>query len=121
MTENKRKKGSAYEDLAAKYREDNGFKILERNFFCKFGEVDIIALEEGYLCFIEVKYRKAVSSGNPFEAVDIRKQRHISSAFDYYIMTHPKMSRFEIRFDVVGILDKDISIVRNAFSYCGRM
>lgn len=121
MPQNKRKTGSAYENLAAKYLEDNGFKILERNFFCKFGEVDIIAQEDDYLCFIEVKYRKVAGSGNPFEAVDFRKQKKISSVFDYYIMTHPYMNKFQVRFDVVGILNTEISLIRNAFPYIGRM
>lgn len=117
---NKRRIGNAYEERAVSFLTANGFQVLDRNFYSKYGEIDIIALDsEGFLCFVEVKYRKNHASGDPLEAVTYQKQRKISSAARYYLMTHPRFQRYQIRFDVIGILDDKISHMKNAFEYIG--
>ena len=72
---NKRQLGTVYEQKAAAYLQQQGYEILECNFRCRLGEIDIIAREGGYLCFVEVKYRSGDGYGSPLEAVGVYKQR----------------------------------------------
>ena len=114
--QNNRKIGAYEENIATKYLSDNGYKILEKNFFTKIGEIDIIAIDkDDFLCFIEVKYRKSKNFGEGFEAVDKKKQSRIySSARIYMCLNNIKEDR-KCRFDVVSILDDEITLVKNAF------
>ena len=75
----KRKEGSKYEDAAAEYLENAGYKILERNFYTHFGEIDIIAWKDGMIVFVEVKYRKSLKRGHPLEAVTKTNNREFLS------------------------------------------
>ncbi|MCR5641641.1 MAG: YraN family protein [Lachnospiraceae bacterium] len=117
--ENLRTKGGAYESRAAEFLQSRGYRILERNFRCRIGEVDIIARDGNYLVFVEVKYRKSASRGMPVEAVGFAKQKKISSVAGYYLMTHGLYENTAVRFDVVAILGEEIRLYQNAFSYIG--
>lgn len=77
--------GNAGEKIAKIYLERNKYKILETNFRCKQGEIDIIAKDKKELVFIEVKTRKSIKYGLPAEAVNQVKQKHISKTAEYYI------------------------------------
>ena len=112
---NKREMGSKQEEIAMNYLIDNGYKILDKNFFTKSGEIDIIAKHENYLAFIEVKYRTNVNMGLPQEAVDYRKIKRISKTALYYIYKNKISSDIPCRFDVIVILDKEITLIKNAF------
>ena len=114
--QNNRKIGAYEENIATKYLFDNGYKILEKNFFTKIGEIDIIAIDkDDFLCFIEVKYRKSKNFGEGLEAVNKKKQRRIyNSARIYMCLNNIKEDR-KCRFDVVSILDDKITLVKNAF------
>ena len=73
MEINKRSVGTFYENLAARYLENQNVMILERNYRNKRGEIDLIGLDpDGWLIFVEVKYRSSEYSGNPLAAVDER-------------------------------------------------
>ena len=87
---NKRQIGSVYELKASDYLTKKGYQIIERNYRCRIGEIDIIAIERDCLCFIEVKYRKNEKTGDPLEAVDKRKQQKIIRTAQYYLLTHSK-------------------------------
>jgi putative endonuclease len=113
---NKRNKGSKFERIAAAYLyKELNYEILEMNFRCRIGEIDIIAKDGSTLCFIEVKYRKDDSFGMPQEAVDIKKQKKILLVSAYYRTLHNIRSDYQIRFDVVAILGNRIKIIKNAF------
>ncbi len=116
---NLREMGSEYEEKAACFLEERGYQILTRNYRCRLGEIDLIALHNGYLVFVEVKYRKTAEYGMPVEAVGYKKQRIISKVAQNYI----SMQRFEstrpIRFDVVAVLGEEITVYENAFDFCG--
>ena len=92
-----------------------GYRIIERNFYCKAGEVDIIAYDAEYLCFIEVKYRKDLSDGYPEEAVDVRKARRITKSAMFYMNMCRIPASTPCRFDVVSILGDEIRVIKNAF------
>ena len=119
---NKRKVGTEYEDMAAAYLEKQGYRIIERNFTCRTGEIDIIAEEKGFICFIEVKYRKGSGSGSGADAVNARKQRIICRISDYYRTRFAYRESTPVRFDVVecaGAGQGEIRVrwYRDAFPY----
>jgi putative endonuclease len=89
------------------------YKILDINFKTRFGEIDIIAKQDDTIVFIEVKYRKSSFRGTPQESVTYSKQQKIiKSAIVYLKQNNIKKN---IRFDVVGVLDKDIELIKSAF------
>ena len=114
---NKRAVGTAYEKLAGEYLKLQGYEILEYNFRCRMGEIDIIAKEDGYLVFIEVKYRSSKRQGTSLEAVDIRKQQKISKTASYYCLKYGYGESMPCRFDVVGIEGSEYIVIKNAFEY----
>lgn len=112
---NKRCVGAAYEQEAADYLTEQGYEILERNFRCRLGEIDLIARDGECLVFVEVKYRKGRRKGDPLEAVHQKKQKIIGQVAAYYLLTHPNWEDCPCRFDAVGILDGEIRLIKNAF------
>ena len=115
---NNRETGSHYERLAGADLEQEGYEILEYNYRCKTGEIDIIAREAGYLVFCEVKYRASDKKGHPAEAVNPAKQRTISKSALCY-MTVNGIDEVPCRFDVVSIENHEVTLYRNAFDYTG--
>ena len=77
--------GNIGEELSSKYLENIGYKIIERNFRCKQGEIDIIAKDGEEYVFVEVKTRSNLCFGKPREAVDEYKKNHICKTVKYYI------------------------------------
>ena len=118
MTYNKRQIGTEKEKLAGAYLEKNGYEIIEYNFRCRQGEIDIIARDGEYLVFCEVKYRSDMSKGTPLEAVDYKKQRVISRCALFYIMKQ-RLGDVPCRFDVVSVTNQEIQVIKNAFDYVG--
>lgn len=117
MEENKRTTGSRYEEQAAVFLQENGVRILERNFRCRQGEIDLIGKEGSTVVFFEVKYRKNDACGMPAEAVDRRKQARICRAADIYRMKRRLYDNVSLRFDVIAVLGGEITWYRNAFEY----
>ncbi len=108
-----KKKGNLGEEVAKKFLENKGYNILESQYRTKHGEIDIIALDDKNIVFIEVKYRKTNKKGSPLEAINKTKQNKIiNSAYQYII---DKNIKNNIRFDAVGILDNEVTHVINAF------
>lgn len=114
---NTREKGTEQEQLAATYLEARGMKIAEQNFRCRQGEIDIVGYHNGYLVFVEVKYRKNTQKGSALEAVNKRKQQQICKVADYYRYTRKVSARTGIRYDVVAIQDEKIEWLQNAFPH----
>ncbi len=112
---NKRKIGAEYEKLAAEYLEKEGYRILEYNYRCRTGEIDLIAREGKYLVFLEVKYRSGTSMGNALEAVNYRKQSVIRKVAQHYLMMHHFPEDQPCRFDVVGITGNELTLIRDGF------
>lgn len=114
--QNTRRTGAVYERKAGAYLEKYGYKILEYNYRCRQGEVDIVARDGEYLVFCEVKYRSGAGSGYPEEAVDFRKQKKISKCALYYLTVHGLVD-VPVRFDVVSIEGEQFRLYQNAFDY----
>ena len=114
---NKRTVGTAGESLAAAYLKDRGVRILETNFRCRSGEIDLVCEDEEYLVFAEVKYRKTPKAGSPLSAVTIQKQRTICRVADFYRVRHGIPLSRSIRYDVIGICGNEITWIKNAFPH----
>ena len=112
---NKRQVGKQYESMAVQYLTEAGYHILERNFRCRTGEIDIIAKDGAYLVFVEVKYRASAACGSALEAVDYRKQQSILRVAQYYMVSHGYGTQTNCRFDVVAIQGTEITLIQNAF------
>jgi len=124
MSENakteKRRFGDWAEDKACEYLMNNGYCIIERNFSCRFGELDIIAREKmnNEIAFIEVKARKTDEYGLPCEAVNYKKQRKLLKSAEIFLACR-NYRYFSYRMDVIEILYLDSGVyirhLRNAF------
>lgn len=114
---NTRKIGTDKEALAVRFLCENGMRILEQNFRTRQGEIDIIGLHDGYLVFVEVKYRKNDRHGVAEAAVDHRKQCRICKTADYYRYIHHYGDNTAVRYDVLAIQDEEIRWIRNAFQH----
>ncbi|MCG8616251.1 MAG: YraN family protein [Desulfobacterales bacterium] len=116
--------GKAGETAAARYLENRGYTILERNFRHKTFEIDIIARDGDTLCFIEVKTRSNTSKALPREAVHPAKQKKMILGATWYLK-HKRLTNQRARFDVVEVVyagktagpkeQPDITLIPNAF------
>jgi putative endonuclease len=97
--------GKKGEDLAAKYLEDQGFHILERNWRYKHVEIDIIASYYEFLVIVEVKTKNRIDYGEPYLKVNYRKQRCLIFAAERYLFSHHIDK--EVRFDIISIIIKN--------------
>lgn len=102
LSQEKKEIGQKGEDLAVDFLKGLGYQILERNYRCKLGEVDIIARDNESLVFIEVRGRSSLAFGLPQESINRKKQHQISKvALEY--LTRKKVKNTPARFDVVAI------------------
>ena len=95
-------KGLVGEDYATEYLLEQGYRIRDRNWRCGHLEVDIIAEDENYIIFVEVKTRKNVYAGAPEDFVNKQKQRNIIRAARYY-MRYKNLQK-EVRFDIISVV-----------------
>ena len=115
---NRRQTGAVYEQKAAEYLKKTGCRILEMNYRCRMGEIDIVARDGNYVVFCEVKYRSGSRAGSPLEAVDFKKQQVIFRCAQFYLAEH-HMQDVPCRFDVIAVTPDEITLYRDAFPYCG--
>jgi len=110
--------GSLAERLAARYLTTQGIKIVERNYRCKLGEIDLIGKDKDYLVFIEVRYRKHCDFGTPASSVDVKKQNKLKRAANHYLLKHGAYDH-SARFDVIGLSGSlfraKLQWIKNAF------
>ncbi|GAA3133202.1 putative endonuclease [Kribbella aluminosa] len=91
------------EDLAARYLSGAGFTVLERNWRCEFGEIDIVAREGNTLVVCEVKTRRGLNYGSPAESITYRKLARLRRLAGRWLQTH-ELRPAEIRIDIISIL-----------------
>lgn len=119
MVQNKRQVGAEYENRAADYLQEKDYRILEKNFRCRYGEIDLIAQDPDHtLVFIEIKYRASEAFGDPLEAVGFKKQKRISHTALYYYTYHGYAEGTPCRFDVIAVYgDGRMTHIENAFEF----
>jgi len=103
---NKRDKGNFFESIASEYLENLDYKIIERNFYSKFGEIDIIVLKDNRISAIEVKYRK-----NPlvsiFETIPYSKIKKIEKTLYFYLTKNKYQDKYDLGIDALLIEEKE--------------
>jgi putative endonuclease len=114
---NNRTAGYYGEQLAENFLKQQGYKVLERNFWCRYGEIDLIAQKGDYLSFIEVKSASSQDFIHPQEKVDSKKQKKIERVAQYYLQF--REFRLDLRFDVVVVITSTpkpkIKLIKNSF------
>jgi putative endonuclease len=107
-------RGASAESVAAQMLIDKGYLIVERNFRCPGGELDIVARDGEILCFVEVRSRADAQYGHPVETIDRRKQKQVArTAMQYIGLRNPVFERS--RFDVVAITGDEILLIQDAW------
>ena len=96
-------KGQAYELKACHYLQQHGLKLQQRNYRCRYGEIDLIMQEADRLVFIEVRYRRNSRFGNGAESVDHRKQARLIATASHYLQAQQSSTTQAARFDVISI------------------
>jgi putative endonuclease len=120
MNWNKRK-GLHYENQAKNYLVQHGLALLKQNYHCRFGEIDLIMLQQEVLCFIEVKYRNSMAYGGAASSISTQKQKKIVKTALFFITENEKFKQHSIRFDALLIQQQadnksvDIDWIQNAF------
>jgi putative endonuclease len=114
----KKQLGKKGEEVALRFLKKRGYRLIEKNYVCKMGEMDIIAREKDTLTFIEVKTRTSMMFGPPQLAVNASKQRQLSKVALYYLK-EKRLEDVKARFDVVAILlekkGEQIELIKDAF------
>ncbi|MBI4962257.1 MAG: YraN family protein [Desulfomonile tiedjei] len=112
-----RERGQKAEQIAVDHLLGQGYRVVERNFRCKLGEIDIIATQAGELVFVEVRSRKSALSLDPIHSVNRRKQQQIIKAAQFYLARRfrtPPLSRFDVVLVTLGSAPQ-VEVIPNAF------
>ena len=109
--------GNSYETQAADYLSAHGYRIVDRNFTMRGGEIDIIAKQDGMYVFVEVRYRTDGDHGDPLETVTADKQRRICRTAQYYLLKRGAPAETCVRFDVIAVTRDGIRHITNAFDF----
>jgi putative endonuclease len=112
--DNKVQRGASAEADAARLLVDAGYAIVERNFRCKAGELDIIARDGSVLVFVEVRSRSDDEHGSAVEMIRRTKQRRVARVATYYLATAEPVFE-ECRFDIVAVTGGDAILIKDAF------
>lgn len=97
-------KGAQGEALAVAYLEEHGYHIIQRNYRCRYGEIDVIAMEGSVLCFIEVRARASLEHGEPLETITPQKIHRIVCAARAFLAEMEGPWPMEMRFDAIGVV-----------------
>ena len=97
-----RDKGDAYENMAVDHLLDAGLTLVEKNFSCKSGEIDIICRDGDAVVFVEVRSRARSHFGSALESIDTRKQGKLFRAAQVYLQRRGWLDRYPCRFDVMA-------------------
>lgn len=100
--------GRAGEDRATRHLTERGYRILDRNWRCTQGEIDIVAERDGTICIVEVKTRRSIAFGHPFEAVDERKRERLWRLAYAWCRAHAQLAAHRmLRLEVIGVIGPD--------------
>ncbi len=102
-TDNSKQTGQQAEDSACHYLELQGLSLIERNYCCARGEIDLIMKDNSTTVFVEVRFRRDERFGSGAESVDSRKQKKLLSTAAHYLQKNPKTAKGACRFDVISL------------------
>lgn len=108
--------GRAGERRAVRHLQARGYTVIDRNWRCAQGEIDIVAVRSGHLCIIEVKTLRSDRFGHPFEAIDDRKRRRLWGLAYAWVAAHPGTAAgLSLRVEAIGIIgdDPDVAVLEH--------
>jgi len=112
-------KGKQAEDLACRYLQERGLRLLERNYHCPCGEIDLVMQHGDFTVFVEVRFRSRGRFGDGIESIDRHKQARLAASALHYLQRNRRAARGPSRFDVVSVSRcpqfGDVCWIRNAF------
>lgn len=107
------------EDLACRYLQQRGLHLLKRNYRCRWGEIDLIMLDQGDIVYVEVRYRRSARFGGALASINANKRRRLIATAMHHQQHHPQAARQTSRFDVIAIsgpeTQPNIQWVQDAF------
>ncbi len=112
MEDNRKTVGQLGEDEAAKYLKKNGYEIIERNYMISHSEIDIIAKNEKYIVFVEVRSKTGTQFGSPEDSMSNSKRRQVRKTAELYLLTN-KYKEHQIRFDFIGVVFENNNVKIN--------
>ena len=119
-TQFNKRKGHEVEHLVAEYLQQQGLHLIQRNFSCRMGEIDLILLHQNTLIFVEVRFRRLSSYGSAADSVNFVKQQKIIKSARLYLLKNPAYADLACRFDVVAVTlhqgQMQMEWVQNAFA-----
>jgi len=119
MEDTRKALGFKGEELAVQYLKKKGYKVIERNYRCQWGEIDLVARDKETLIFVEIKSRSSSEFGLPQDAVDRFKQKKLIQVAKAYMAEHRLQETVPARFDVVAVQltpsGPDIELIKDAF------
>jgi putative endonuclease len=114
--------GAQWEQAVAAHLQQSGLRMLQNNFVCRVGEIDLVMAEADCTVFVEVRYRRAATFGDGLDSVGSSKRTKLLRAAQVWLSAHPRRAAAPCRFDVVGCtgsLDApQFDWIRNAFETC---
>ena len=106
-TGNARQTGQKAEEFACRYLKEQGLLLVERNYCCTRGEIDLIMKDDNTTVFVEVRFRRNTHFGSGAESVDHRKQQKLLTTAAHFLQKNPKLAQGICRFDVVSLTEKN--------------
>jgi putative endonuclease len=118
-SDGRRALGISGEDLTVRWYRDRGYRVLDRNWRCREGELDVVVTKGRLIVFCEVKTRRGTAFGAPFEAVTVTKQRRLRVLAARWLREHPQGGA-DLRFDVASVFARrgyapEVSVIEGAF------
>ena len=110
-----RQQGDEAEEQACRHLQHQGLQLIERNYRCRQGEIDLIMRDRESTVFVEVRYRSNPNFGGGAESVNQRKQSKVIAAASHYLQQHPALAQRPARFDVIAINPASLEWIRDAF------
>lgn len=114
MTAGRRRLGARGEALAARWYQRNGYRVVDRNWRCHHGEIDLVCVRDDEIVFCEVKTRTSDRFGTGLEAITPHKARRVRRLASLWLADHPGGGR-RVRFDAAGVRGNRVQVVEGGF------
>ena len=114
---NKKQLGQAMEQKACDLLLAKGLYLITKNYYCPFGEIDLIMQDGNEIVFIEVRFRTHSDYGNAIESINYTKQQKLLKSATHYLQKNGLIDNIDCRFDVIGFSNSKIEWIKDAFSY----
>jgi putative endonuclease len=115
MKTNRSERGNQAELLACEHLQSSGLRLLESNYHCRMGEVDLIMLDKNCYVFVEVRMRSSAQFGGALASITPSKQRKVRISAQHYLQSKNLFEKVPVRFDVVALNSQDIEWIQGAF------